>query len=105
MQCGNYPDGLMDTTTPVHGAIDQKTQRAGWTIGQKADRVFETGVYDLTPVLVHFGEDRTPPWLLVRMRQPNSSKSAAVRGGKSPTSTHPQSGRETSQESLTAIRR
>jgi hypothetical protein len=71
---GNYYDGLMDTTTPVYGSIDKKTQRAAWTIGKKTDRVFETGVYNLThdqtPVLVHFGKDRTQQWLLVRMQQP-----------------------------------
>ncbi len=59
---GNYYDGLMDTTTPVYGSVDKKNQRAAWTIGKKNDRVFETGIYNLTkpeaPVLVHFGGDR-----------------------------------------------
>ena len=38
---GNYYDGLMDTTTPVYGSVDKKTQRAAWSIGKKTDRVFE----------------------------------------------------------------
>ncbi len=71
---GNYYDGLMDTTTPVYGSVDKKNQRAAWTIGKKNDRVFETGIYNLTksesPVLVHFGSDRTQQWLLVRVDQP-----------------------------------
>jgi hypothetical protein len=71
---GNYYDGLMDTTTPVYGSVDKKNQRAAWTIGKKNDRVFETGIYNLTksesPVLVHFGTDRTQQWLLVRVDQP-----------------------------------
>jgi hypothetical protein len=75
---GNYYDGLMDTTTPVYGAVDKKTQRAAWTIGKKNDRVFETGVFNLTkpetPVLVHFGPDRTLQWLLVRVEPPKDSK-------------------------------
>lgn len=74
---GNYYDGLMDNTTEVYGAVDKKTQTAAWTIGKKKDRVFEAGVYNLTkeqtPVLVHFGKDRTQQWLLVRMQQPKSS--------------------------------
>ena len=38
---GNYYDGLMDTTSPVYGSVDKKTQRAGLTIGKKNDRGFE----------------------------------------------------------------
>jgi hypothetical protein len=75
---GNYYDGLMDTTTPVYGSVDKKTQRAAWTIGKTKDRVFEAGLYNLTqpeaPVLVHFGADKTQQWLLVRVEQPASGK-------------------------------
>jgi hypothetical protein len=75
---GNYYDGLMDSTTPVYGSVDKKTQRVAWTIGKKGDRVFEAGIYNLTkseaPVLVHFGTDRTQQWLLVRVQQPDSAK-------------------------------
>lgn len=71
---GNYYDGLMDTTSPVYGSVDKKSQRAAWTIGKKNDRVFEAGFYNLTknetPVLVHFGADRTQQWLLVRVEEP-----------------------------------
>lgn len=76
---GNYYDGLMDTTTPVYGSVDKKNQRAAWTIGKKNDRVFETGIYNLTkpesPVLVHFGTERTLQWLLVRVDQSKQSQS------------------------------
>jgi hypothetical protein len=75
---GNYYDGLMDTTSPVYGSVDKKTQRAAWTIGKKNDRVFEAGVSNLTkpeaPVLVHFGTDKTQQWLLVRVEQPATAK-------------------------------
>src|SRR5262249_49446183 len=40
---GNYYDGLMDTTTPIYGSVDTKTQRAAWTIGKNKDRVFDAG--------------------------------------------------------------
>jgi hypothetical protein len=71
---GNYYDGLMDSTTPVYGSVDPKTQLAAWTIGKKNDRVFEAGMENLTksdaPVLVHIGKDKTQQWMLVRVQQP-----------------------------------
>ena len=77
---GNYYDGLMDTTTPVYGSVDKKNQRAAWTIGKKNDRVFETGIYNLTkpesPVLVHFGGDKTQQWLLVRQQDQQSGQNS-----------------------------
>ena len=70
---GNYYDGLMDSTTPVYGSVDPKTQRAAWTIGKKNDRVFEAGLSNLTadqcPVLIHIGKDSTQQWMLVRQEQ------------------------------------
>jgi hypothetical protein len=53
--------------------VDKKTQRAAWTIGDNKDNVMKTGIYNLTrdetPMLVHFGKDKTEQWLLVRMDQ------------------------------------
>jgi hypothetical protein len=73
---GNYYDGLMDTTTPVYGSVDKKSQRVAWTIGKKADRVFEAGIYNLTqaqcPCLLHVGTQTTDQMLLVRMEQPKT---------------------------------
>jgi hypothetical protein len=75
---GNYYDAVMDTTTPVFGSVDKKTQRAAWTIGKTKDRVFEAGLFNLTqseaPVLVHMGADKTQQWLLVRVEQPADKK-------------------------------
>jgi hypothetical protein len=74
---GNYYDGLMDTTTPVYGSVNKNTQRAAWYIGDKKTTVFDCGFYNLTkdqtPVLVHFGNDKTQQWLLVHMQQPKSA--------------------------------
>ena len=65
---GNYYDGLMDTTTPVYGSVDKKSQRAAWTIGKKNDRVFETGeafVGRRLPLsVVTSGTVASPPWSL-----------------------------------------
>jgi uncharacterized protein (TIGR03000 family) len=79
---GNYYDGLMDSTSPVYGSVDKKTQRAAWTIGAKKTPVFEAGIFNLTknetPVLVHMGPDKTQQWLLVRVQQKGSPPAASA---------------------------
>jgi hypothetical protein len=73
---GNYYNALTDTTTPVYGSVDKSSQRAAWTVGDKKETVYETGIGNLTeaetPILVHFGKDRTQQWTLVRMEQPEA---------------------------------
>jgi hypothetical protein len=75
---GNYYDGLMDSTTPVYGSVDKKSQRAAWTIGKAKNRVFEAGIYNLTqpqcPCLVHIGTQMTNQMLMVRVEQPKNAK-------------------------------
>lgn len=71
---GNYYNGLSDSTLPVQGSVDKKTQRAAWTVGDKKDVVYEAGLANLTrgetPLLVHFGKERTQQWTLIHMEQP-----------------------------------
>jgi hypothetical protein len=71
---GNYYTALIDTTLPVAGSVDKKTQRAAWTIGDRTEPVFEAGYANLTnpeaTMLVHLSADRTQQWTLVRMEQP-----------------------------------
>jgi len=68
---GNYYDAIADNTLPVYGAIDTKTQRVAWSIGDKRDIVFETGLNNLlqneTTVLVHYGKEGTQQMVLVRL--------------------------------------
>lgn len=75
---GNYYDAVGDTTTPVYGSVDKKTQRAAWSIGDKKDVVFETGLdnftKDQTSCLVHYGKDNTQQMLLVRLPDPDEKK-------------------------------
>ena len=75
---GNYYDALSDTTLPVHGSVDKKSQRAAWTVGDRKETVYETGVGNLTEdestMLVHFGKDRTQQWTLIRLEQPEEGK-------------------------------
>jgi hypothetical protein len=71
---GNYYDAVGDTTTPVYGSVDKATQRVAWSIGEKKDIVFETGLSNLTKdessVLIHYGKERTEQQMLVRIPQP-----------------------------------
>jgi hypothetical protein len=73
---GNYYDAVADNTLPVYGSVDQKTQRVAWSIGDKKTIVFEAGLNNLTqeqsPVLVHYGKDRTQQMVLVRLEEPRN---------------------------------
>ena len=75
---GNYSDLLSDTITPIHGSVDQKTQRVAWIVGNNKKNVGETGLANLTkaeaPALIHQGSDKTTQWLLVRLQQPDQAK-------------------------------
>jgi hypothetical protein len=75
---GNYYNALTDTTIPISGAVDKKTQRAAWIIGDKKDTVYETGMGNLsqpeTSMLVHLGKDQTQQWTLVRLEPPKEGQ-------------------------------
>jgi len=78
---GNYYDALSDTNLPVYGAVDEKTQRAAWTIGERKASFFEAGFANLaepeTTILVHFGKERTLQWTLVRI-DPSAEPDSAL---------------------------
>ena len=75
---GNYYNVLTNNTLPVRGAVDKKTQRAAWTVGDRKEPIYEVGVANLTKsettMLVHFGKDRTQQWSLIRIEQPEEKK-------------------------------
>jgi hypothetical protein len=75
---GNYVDSVADTTLPVVGSLDKTTQRVAWSIGDKKDIVFETGLSNFTKdestCLVHFGKDSTQQMVLVRLPEPTDAK-------------------------------
>lgn len=66
------------SSRPVEGMVDRETQRAAWSLvdGKNADVVMETGLYNLTEneatALVHFGNERTQTWLMVRLDEPEA---------------------------------
>jgi len=75
---GNYYNALSDTTLPIHGSADRKTQRAAWTVGDRKEPIFEAGLANLTKsettMLVHFGNGRTQQCSLVRIEQSTGPK-------------------------------
>ncbi|QEG36761.1 hypothetical protein [Bythopirellula goksoeyrii] len=70
---GNFTDEITDRISPIHGAVDKKTQRAAWTVGDNHQTVMEAGLNNLTdssaPALVH-KNGKTDHWLLVRLNEP-----------------------------------
>jgi hypothetical protein len=75
---GNFYNALSDTTVPVYGSVDKKTQRAAWTVGEKKYTIYETRIANLTEpetsMLVQFGKGRTQQWTQVRLEQPEEPK-------------------------------
>lgn len=75
---GNYYDVVADNTLPVYGSVQKKAQRVAWTIGDKKDIVFETGLNNLTKdestVLIHHGKDSTQEMILARLPEPQDAK-------------------------------
>ena len=78
---GNYYNTASDSTQPVYGSLDKKGQRIAWTIGDKKDAVYETGLYNLTQdeatMLMHSGKDRTEQYKLFRVEQQDEKKEPA----------------------------
>lgn len=70
---GSYYNALTDTTEPVIGAVDKKTQRAAWTVGDKKTPTYEAGIVNLTEdettMMVHYSKDRSQQFTLVRIKQ------------------------------------
>lgn len=68
---GTYRNAAVDVTLPLTGAVDEKTQRAAWKIGEEDTVVMETGLENLTKdkstVLLHFDNGVTETWTLIRM--------------------------------------
>ncbi len=85
---GYYFNSATDTTRPIQGSVDTKTQRAAWTFadGKNTDIVMETGIYNLTEdqteALIHFGKEKTQKWLMVRLEEPKDKQAATAGAGK-----------------------
>lgn len=70
---GNYYNAATDQTTPLVGALDEKTQRIAWRVGDDDYPVYDTGLYNLTQdqtaVLVHQSAEETIQLQLFRIEQ------------------------------------
>jgi len=75
---GNYYNALTDTTEPVYGSVDKKTQRAAWTVANRKSPVYEAGIANLTKdettMLVHFSKDNRQQFMLIRIQQPEGEQ-------------------------------
>ncbi|MEO8352339.1 MAG: hypothetical protein ABI680_11455 [Chthoniobacteraceae bacterium] len=71
---GAYKNVLTDDEEPIVGQLDKKTQQLAWHVGDVPQTVYETSLSslqnDVASVFVHFGEDSTQTWLLVRLPSP-----------------------------------
>lgn len=78
---GEYYNALTDTTDPVFGSVDKKTQRAAWTVGDRKFPVYEAGVANLTKdettMLVHFSKEKAQQFTLVRIPPPEGGQPPA----------------------------
>jgi len=67
---GNYTDEVSGQTSPIMGSVDQRTQRAAWTVGTNRQTIMEAGLYNLTqdeaPILIH-RNGMTEHWILIRL--------------------------------------
>jgi len=77
---GNYTDEVSGQTSPILGAVDEKTQRAAWTIAGNKLSVMEAGLNNLTeseaPVLIH-KNGKTDHWILIRLNNDDSHQDDA----------------------------
>jgi hypothetical protein len=72
---GTYENTATNQSKNVAGKVDKSTQRAAWSVTDgNQDLVMEAGIFNLTqaqtPVLMHWGTEKTQTWLLVRMDPP-----------------------------------
>jgi len=75
---GEYYNALTDTSEPVYGSVDKKTQRAAWTVADRKSPVYEAGIENLTQdettMLVHFSKDNRQQFTLVRLPPPEGDQ-------------------------------
>ncbi len=73
---GTLNNSVTNSTQAVEGMADKASQRVAWTVVGKAWPIMETGISNLTedtaPALVHFADDETQQWLMVRLEEPKS---------------------------------
>lgn len=71
---GTYYNEITGDSKPISGAVDKKSQRASFIIGDNKKTVYDTAVGNLlkdsSPILVHYSKTNTQQLVLVRMKKP-----------------------------------
>ena len=71
---GTLKNTLTNKVQPLEGMADKKSQRVAWSVVDQQRPIMETGLSNLTqdsaPALIHFADDQTQQWLMVRMPEP-----------------------------------
>jgi hypothetical protein len=84
---GTLQNTVSGTTKNVEGMVDKETQRAAWTEVGQTRPIMETGIGNLTQdtasVLVHYADDTTQQWLLLRMDAPPKDGATGTSGAGS----------------------
>lgn len=75
---GSLYNSATNATQQIEGMADKATQRCAWTVKDKPRPLMETGIANLTentaPALIHFADDQTQQWLMVRLDDPDADK-------------------------------
>jgi hypothetical protein len=71
---GTLNNSATGDSQTLEGMVDTKSQRAAWGIAGKQRPIIECGLSNLTqdsaPALIHFADEPTQQWLLVRLEEP-----------------------------------
>ena len=75
---GTFRNTATDSVFEVEGTVDEKSQRAAWGPVGEEWPIMETGIFNLTEneadALVHFADDLTQQWTMVRLDEPQEQK-------------------------------
>lgn len=67
---GTYVDLLTNQEQAIEGAVDKKTQRVAWRVGDNGSVTFDTQLASLTqatgPITLHYENGKTRQWKLAR---------------------------------------
>lgn len=79
---GNYHNSFSNSDHVIHGAVDSKTQKIAWMIGDNDTNVISTGVFNLTQeesfAQIFFGPEKMNRWMLVRLEETQEEDSDAA---------------------------
>ncbi|CAN5509440.1 hypothetical protein BH10CYA1_BH10CYA1_40540 [soil metagenome] len=69
---GTYCNARTNEAKHIQGAVDRKGWRAVFTVGSDKNVIYDTGLSNLlkpqSPILIHFGKDKTQQWTLVKLQ-------------------------------------